>query len=105
MNKVAEIKNLLEISKLLSHFSPLYLQIKIKPRLKTLAICEHARSQKFAMRKELFWGSGGGAPSAPKFCIFFLQKQLHFRAILIKKIMLFKHGIEIGSANMIKLVA
>ena len=31
-----------------------------------------ARSQKFAMG-ELFWGSGGGAPSPQKFCIF-LQK-------------------------------
>ena len=29
-------------------------------------------------------GSGGRAPSARNFCIF-LQKQLHFRAILIKK--------------------
>ena len=29
-------------------------------------------------------GSGGGAPSARKFCIF-LQKQLNFRPILIKK--------------------
>ena len=31
-----------------------------------------ARSQKFAMGG-LFWGSGGGAPSAQKFCIFFAK--------------------------------
>ena len=55
-----------------------------------------ARSQKFAMGG-LFWGSGGKAPSrrrhggvgaeppALKNFAFFLQKLLHFRAILIKK--------------------
>ena len=47
-NKVAEFKNLLEIPKVLSHFSPLYMQIKFKPRL-NIRIREHARSQKFAM--------------------------------------------------------
>ena len=103
------IKNLLESLKLPSTFSPLYLQIKFKPRLNAL-ICEQARSQKFAMRGAVLgiwglslqtaeaigglqakpqpqeaWGprekpqapggpgSGGGAPSAQKFCIF-LQK-------------------------------
>ena len=50
------------------------------------------------------WGSGGGAPSARKFCIF-LQKQLQLRAILIKKTMLLKRSLEVGSVNMIKLVA
>ena len=78
-----------------------------------------ARSQEFAMGGGLFWGLGvwgqspqppeargsrDGAPSARKFCIF-LQKELHFRATLIKKIMLLKRGLKIGSANMIKLVA
>ena len=43
-----------------------------------------ARSQKFTM-EELFWGFGGGASSARKFCIF-LQNELNFRAILIKNI-------------------
>ena len=32
-----------------------------------------ARSQKFAMGVGLFRGSGGGAPSARKFCIFFAK--------------------------------
>ena len=41
-----------------------------------------ARSQKFAIG-ELFWGSGGGAFSARKFCII-LQNVLNFRAILIE---------------------
>ena len=41
-----------------------------------------ARCQKFAIGG-LFWGSGGGASRAPKFCVF-LQKQLNFRAILIE---------------------
>ena len=42
-DKVADIKNLLEILKLFSPFSPLYLQIKFKPRL-------NVRSQTFVMR-------------------------------------------------------
>ena len=46
---------------------------------------EQARSQKLAMGGGggLFWESEGGAPSARKFCIF-LQKELNFRAILMK---------------------
>ena len=43
-------------------------------------------------------GSVRVAPSARKFCLF-LQKSLNFRAILIKKILLLKRGIEIGSAT------
>ena len=43
-----------------------------------------ARSQKFTMGG-MFWGSGGGASSARKFCIF-SQNELNFRAILIKNI-------------------
>ena len=50
-------------------------------------------------------GPGDGAPSARKFC-FFLQKLLNFRYILIKnRLVLLKRGMEIGSANMIKLIA
>ena len=41
--------------------------------------------KKFAMGGGLFWGSKGGAPSARKFCII-LEKELTFRAILIKNI-------------------
>ena len=47
-NKVAEIKNLFEILKFIRPFSPLYLQIKLKPRLNVLS-CDQARSKKFAM--------------------------------------------------------
>ena len=61
-----------------------------------------ARSQKFAMGG-LFWGSGGGAPSARKFCIFF-QKYINFRAILIKNIA-FKTWHKNWQRNMIKLAA
>ena len=49
------------------------------------------------------WGSGGGAPSPRKFCIF-LQKQLNFRAILIK-INAFKTWHRNWQRNMIQLVA
>ena len=42
------------------------------------------RSQKFAMWGR-FWGSGGGTPTARKFCIF-SQNELNFRAILIENI-------------------
>ena len=51
----------------------------------------------------LFWESGSGSPNARKFCSF-LQKLFNFWAILIKNKVL-KPGIEIGSANMIKVVA
>ena len=61
------------------------------------------RSQKSAMGR-LLWGSGSVSPGARKFCVFW-QKLLNFRTILIKKIMLLKRGIEIGSADMVKLVA
>ena len=44
-----------------------------KPKTSKIRMCcNQARSQKFAMER-LFYGSGGGAPSAQKFCIF-LQK-------------------------------
>ena len=46
---------------------------------------------------------GGGAPSARKFCIF-LQKQLNFRAILIKNIA-FKTWHRNWQRNMIQQVA
>ena len=42
-----------------------------------------ARSLKFVMGMGLFRGSGGGSPSTRKFLIF-VQKQLNFRAYLIK---------------------
>ena len=58
-----------------------------------------ACSRKFAMR------GLGKEPSAFENLAFFFQKQLRFRTILINKIMLLKHGLLIGSANMIKLIA
>ena len=73
-----------------------------------------ARSQKFAMEGLCLgvWGLypqppearglGAESPAIEKFVFF--CKNNNFRAILIKKIMLLKRGIEIGSANMIKLV-
>ena len=48
-------------------------------------------------------GSGGGAPSARKFCIF-LQKQLNFRVIVIKNIA-FKTWHRNWQHNVIQLVA
>ena len=71
------------------------------------------------------WGSGGEAPSRRKLGVwgqspqppeargsgalqnfaFFCKNNLILGAILIKKIMLLKRGLEIGNANMIKLVA
>ena len=62
------------------------------------------------------WGSGGEALSRRRLGVWgqspqrtkilhFFAKKLHFRAILIIKIMLLKRGLEIGSANKIKLVA
>ena len=50
--------------------------------------------------EELFWGPGGGAPSRQKP----LEGLANFKANLIK-IMVLKSGVEIDSANMIKLVA
>ena len=61
-----------------------------------------ARSQKFTMRG-LFWGSGGGASSARKFCLF-SQNELNFRAILIKNIA-FKTWRRNWQRNIIQLVA
>ena len=51
----------------------------------------------------LFWGSGGRALSAWKFCIFF-KNNLIF-GLFSYKVMLLKRGIESGSANLIKLLA
>ena len=62
-------------------------------RIKHTLCVIQARSQKFEMGELCLGakppaaggtGSGGSAPSARKFCVF-LQKELHFRAILIKK--------------------
>ena len=61
-----------------------------------------ARSQKFAM-VGLFWGSGGEASSARKFCMF-LQNELNFRAILIQN-NAFKTWHRNWQPNMIQLVA
>ena len=71
-NEVAEIKKLLEIPKLPSHCSPLYLQIKFKLRLK-FRICEYAYSQKFTMREQVFGGLGVESPAFQNFA-FYLQK-------------------------------
>ena len=51
---------------------PLYLQLKFKPRL-NVRICEHARSQKFAMGGRLVWGLGEETPSLQNFAFFFCQ--------------------------------
>ena len=48
-------------------------------------------------------GSGGGVPSAQK--LVFFCKNNFILGYFDKKIMLLKRGLEIGSANMIKLVA
>ena len=60
------------------------------------------RSQKFTMGG-LFWGSGGGASSDRKFCIF-LQNELNIRAILIKSVA-FKTWHRNWQRNVIQLVA
>ena len=77
---------------------------------------DQARSQKFAMGGAVLgvWGrspkppeangSLGAEPPALENFAFFCKNN-HFRAILIKKIMLLKRGLEIGTANIIKLVA
>ena len=52
----------------------------------------------------LFWRLGAKPPALENFA-FFCKNNFILRAILIKKIMLLKRGLEIGSANMIKLVA
>ena len=49
-------------------------------------------------------GAWGRSPSARKFWAFF-AKITKFQGYFDKKIMLLKRGLEIGSANMIKLVA
>ena len=89
-----------------------------------------ARSQKFAMGGGAVLGVWGRSPQPPEAngslgaeppaaggtgvegrspqrskILRFFAKKLNFRVILIKKIMLLKRGLEIGSANMIKLVA
>ena len=61
-----------------------------------------ARSEKFAIGG-LFWGSGGGASSARKFCMF-LQNELNFRAILIKN-NAFKTWHKNWQPNMTQLIA
>ena len=72
-NKVAEIKNLLEIPKLPSHCSPLYLQIKLNDVRLKFRIYEYACSQKFAMREELFGGLGEESPALQNFAFFFAK--------------------------------
>ena len=67
-----------------------------------------ARSQKFAMgglclgfrglRPQPPEANGGEAPSARKFCAFFGKNNLILE-LFKKKIMLLKHGIEIGSST------
>ena len=72
--KLLKFKNLLEIPKLPSHFSPVYLQIKFKPRLK-VCIHEQARSQKFAMGGTVL-GVRGWNPQCSKILLFFCKNNL-----------------------------
>ena len=51
-----------------------------------------------------FGGLGAETPALENFA-FFCKNNLTLGVILIKKTMLLKRGLEIGSANMIKLVA
>ena len=61
------------------------------------------RSQKLAMRS--CFGGLGALPTALQNFAFFCKNNLSFSAILIKKMILLKRGIQTGSANIIKVVA
>ena len=64
-----------------------------------------ARSQKFfSQLRGLLWGVWGRSPQRLKILHFFKKNKLVL-GLYWEKIMLLKHGIEIGSVNLIKLFA